>query len=170
MRNYYKGQFMLRKELDLSNIPDNHQLFTNCSPIERQELFRIKKANKKVPGKFKDELCGKSMTCFVGLKPKLYSYKMDDGSESHRAKGVKKSAKLYHADYLDVVMGRHLKISRKQKNFISSRHDMFLRTIHKKCMDRFYDKRFVLEDFSTLAFGNRRIPALKAAMEAKFHA
>jgi hypothetical protein len=103
----------------------------------------------------------------LALKPKLYSYKIDDGSESHRAKGVKKSTELYHADYLDVAMGRHLKITRRQKNFTSTRHDMFLRTITKKCMDGFYDKRFVLEDYSTLAFGNKRITAIKAAMQAK---
>ena len=35
--------------------------------------------NKKVVGKFKDELGGKLMTKFIGLKPKMYSFLTDTG-------------------------------------------------------------------------------------------
>ena len=38
----------------------------------------------------KDELGGKIMTKFVGLKEKTYSYLIDDGSEDKKAKGTKK--------------------------------------------------------------------------------
>ena len=38
----------------------------------------------------KDELGGKIMTKFVGLKEKTYSYLIDDGSEDKKAKGAKK--------------------------------------------------------------------------------
>ena len=37
----------------------------------------------------KDELGGKVMTKFVGLRAKTYSYLMDDGSEDKKAKGKK---------------------------------------------------------------------------------
>ena len=46
--------------------------------------------NKKVIGLFKDELGGKIMIEFVGLKTKTLSYLMDDGSEHKKAKGTKK--------------------------------------------------------------------------------
>ena len=38
----------------------------------------------------KDELDGKIMTKFVGLRAKTYSYLIDDGNEYKKAKGTKK--------------------------------------------------------------------------------
>ena len=38
----------------------------------------------------KDELGGKIVTKFVGLRGKVYSYLIDDGSEDEKAKGRKK--------------------------------------------------------------------------------
>ena len=46
--------------------------------------------NKKVIGLMKDELGGKIMTKFVGLRAKTYSYFIDDDSEDKKAKGKKK--------------------------------------------------------------------------------
>jgi len=47
-------------------------------------------ANKKVPGMFKDEACGKQIKEFVGLRAKLYSYKISD-EEHEKCEGVKKN-------------------------------------------------------------------------------
>ena len=38
----------------------------------------------------KDEACGKAITEFVGLRSKLYAYKMNSGKENKKCKGVKK--------------------------------------------------------------------------------
>ena len=46
--------------------------------------------NKKVIELMKDELGGKIMTEFVALRPKLYSYKVLDGSEDKKCKGIRK--------------------------------------------------------------------------------
>ena len=46
--------------------------------------------NKKVIGLMKDELRGKIMKEFVGLRAKAYSYLIDDGGEDKKAKGTKK--------------------------------------------------------------------------------
>ena len=47
--------------------------------------------NKKVIGMFKDEVAGKQITCFVGLRPKLYSFKIEDSKEVRKCKGIKKN-------------------------------------------------------------------------------
>ena len=46
--------------------------------------------NKKVIGKFKDELDGKIMSEFCALRAKAYAFKLDDDSEKKKAKGTKK--------------------------------------------------------------------------------
>ena len=47
--------------------------------------------NKKVLGMFKDEVKGKIIVKFTGLRAKSYSFKMLDGEEIKKCKGVKKS-------------------------------------------------------------------------------
>ena len=46
--------------------------------------------NKKVIGLMKDECGGKQISEFVGLRAKMYSYKLDE-KEEKKAKGVKKN-------------------------------------------------------------------------------
>ena len=57
--------------------------------------------NKKVLGMFKDEAAGKIIDEFVGLRAKLHSYKMLEGEESKRCKGVKKSVVKNSISYED---------------------------------------------------------------------
>ena len=46
--------------------------------------------NKKVIGLMKDELGGKIMKEFIGLRPKMYSYKIGEKDEPKKCKGIKK--------------------------------------------------------------------------------
>ena len=46
--------------------------------------------NKKVLGKFKDELGGKIIAEFCALRAKTYAYKLDDDTKNKKAKGTKK--------------------------------------------------------------------------------
>ena len=46
--------------------------------------------NRKVIDLFKNELGGKIMIEFVALRPKIYSYLMDDDSQRKKAKGTNK--------------------------------------------------------------------------------
>ncbi|CAH3169886.1 unnamed protein product [Porites lobata] len=43
--------------------------------------------NKKVIGMFEDEVAGKQITYFVGLRPKLYSFKIEESKEVRKCKG-----------------------------------------------------------------------------------
>ena len=69
----------VRDRFDTSDYPENHP-----SGIPTG-------INKKVLGMFKDEEAGKIIKEFVGLRAKLYSYKMDEGKENKRCKGIKKA-------------------------------------------------------------------------------
>ena len=46
--------------------------------------------NKKIIGMFKDECGGKILKEFAALRPKLYSFLVEDGKGEEKAKGVKK--------------------------------------------------------------------------------
>ena len=57
--------------------------------------------SKKILDMFKNEACGKQIAEFVGLKAKLYSYKMYEGDEK-KCKGVKQvvvNKNITHDDY-----------------------------------------------------------------------
>ena len=70
----------IKKKFDTSNYLEKHP-----SAIKTG-------INKKVIGKFKDEADGKQIIHFVGLRSKLYSYKLeDDEDEILKAKGVKRN-------------------------------------------------------------------------------
>ena len=65
-------------------------------------------SNKLVVGKMKDETAGIKLEEFVGLKPKMYSYLVDDNSEHKKAKGVNKNivAIISHNEYKDVLLNK----------------------------------------------------------------
>ena len=69
----------LKDRFDTSDYPPDH-------PSSIPSGF-----NKKVLSMFKDEAAGEVIDEFVGLRAKLYSYKMLEGEESKKCKGVKKS-------------------------------------------------------------------------------
>ena len=72
--------FNVKTEDFYENIaPDVDQWFDTAGYIVDRPLPMGK--NKKVLGKFKDELGGKIMTEFPGLRPKTYSFLIDDFEE-----------------------------------------------------------------------------------------
>ena len=62
--------------------------------------------NKLVVGKMKDETGGISIEEFVWLKPKMYSFLLDDSSEHEKTKGVNINvvATIGHNEYKDVLL------------------------------------------------------------------
>ena len=104
--------------------------------------------NKKVPGKFKDEAGGKVIAEFVGLRPKLYSYRMHLGSEEKKAKGVKKSViqkKIMFEDYKRCLLDE--KPQTRTMNVIRSyQHEMYTEEVNKIALDSQDDKRIILKD------------------------
>ncbi|XP_022809736.1 uncharacterized protein LOC111346730 [Stylophora pistillata] len=115
--------------------------------------------NKKVIGKFKDEEIGEIIEEFVGLRAKLYSYKMfDDGKEKKRCKGVKEGVvdrTISFDDYKRCLFGGEKQL-RKMNTLRSRKHEMYMEEINKVALSADDDKRIILPDkIHTHAIGHR---------------
>ncbi|CAH3190830.1 unnamed protein product [Porites evermanni] len=58
--------------------------------------------NKKVIGMFKDEVAGKQITHFVGLRPKLYSFKIEEDREVRKCEKEMRSMKIIRSEKHDI--------------------------------------------------------------------
>ena len=136
--------------------------------------------NKKVIGLMKDELGGTIMTEFVSLRPKLYSYKKLDGTETlnephfaedEKCKRIKKCVvkkTLTFEDYKNCLFedsteyrGRQVTpdpcgVYRSQLMFRPIRHEIFTLEVDKVALNKNDDKRIAKKDgISTLARGHK---------------
>ncbi|XP_022777903.1 uncharacterized protein LOC111319374 [Stylophora pistillata] len=122
---------------DTSNIPKEHS-----SGIPTG-------VNKKVIGMFNDEAGGKIIEKFIGLRAKLYSYKMfEDGKEEKKCKGVKKGvveSTICYDDYERCLFDGEKQL-RKMNTLRSRKHDMFMEEINKVALSADDDKRIILPD------------------------
>ena len=115
--------------------------------------------NKKVIGMFKDETGGKQIEEFVGLRSKLYSYKLHE-KEHKRCKGVKKSVvakTITHKDYKNCLRTKEEQL-RTMSVIRSHCHELYTEQINKVALSADDDKRIILEDgIHTLAYGHYKI-------------
>ena len=139
----------VKDRFDTSNFEPNHPsgIPTGC--------------NKKVLGMFKDEAGGKCIEEFVALRAKLYSFKMYEGEENKKCKGIKKGViekSITHEDYKTCLFEQE--VQRRKMNIIRAyNHMVYTETINKIALSPFDDKRFILEDkINTLAWGHHKIP------------
>ena len=116
--------------------------------------------NKKVLGMFKDEAAGKVIKEFVGLRAKLYSYKMEEGKENKKCKGIKKAVvekSITHEDYKTCLKTGKEQL-RRQNIIRSYEHVVYTEEVNKIALSAADDKRYLLKDsFDTLAWGHYRI-------------
>ena len=107
----------VKRRFDTSDYPPNHS-----SGIPSG-------LNKKVIGMFKDEVGGDIIDELVGLRAKLYSYKMFEGEESKKCKGVKKSVVkkgIVHEDYKKCLFTEKEQL-RKMNVIRSHMHEVYTR-------------------------------------------
>ena len=140
--NIYKDMEKIKDELDASGYPKDHPLYSE--------------ENKKVIGKFKDELNGKIMNEIVYLKSKAYSYTLTDLSEEKKLKGIGKTTinkDIKFDDYKDCLFNNKTKMN-KMYTMNSSKHKMFVNEVNKISMSPFDDKRYILDNgIDTQPFG-----------------
>lgn len=126
----------IKRKFDTSDYPERHP-----SGIKTG-------VNKKVIGKFKDEVGGRQITHFVGLRPQLYSFKVEDDKTVQKCKGVKKNVdkrEISFEDYKRCLFSGEKKM--RAKNIIrSENHDIYSKKVNKIALSNDDDKRIVLED------------------------
>ena len=103
-----------------------------------------KNSNKLVVGKIKDAAAGVVIEEFAGLKPKMYSYLVNDDSEHKNTKSVNRNivATISHNEYKDVLLNK--KCLRHSMNSIQSKdHKTGTYEISKICLSCFDDKIYI---------------------------
>ena len=128
------------KTEDVYNIADDVERRFDASNYEVGRTLPTGK-NKKVVGLMKDELGGKIMSEFTALRPKTYSYLMDDGNSDKKAtqKCLTKQ-RLNFNDYKNCLLNNEI-ILKSQKRFKSEAHNVYTEEINKIALSRNDDKR-----------------------------
>ena len=138
----YLGQAIL--DLSKTIMYEFHTLWS--LPIEK---------NKKVIGLMKDELGGKIMKEFISLRPKMYSYRVEE-SEPKKCKGIKKCVvkkTITFEDYKRCLF-EGINIHRSQLMFRSKKHEIKTLEVNKLALSREDDKRISIDGIASLAMGH----------------
>lgn len=133
----------------------------DTSDYPEGNVYDMPRVNKKIPGLFKDELNGRIMSEFVGLRSKMYAVRCVDGKlNMKKAKGVKKYVLKNHItfeDYMNCVLNNSI-IVRKQNTFRSKKHCVFSVRQEKIALSPHDNKRFILANgIDTLPWGHFNI-------------
>ena len=112
---------------------------------------------------FKDEAGGKIVREFVGLRAKLYAYKMHEGKEEKRRKGVKKAVVKRSINFEDYKTCLFTGKAQMRTNVIRSHgHELFTEEVNKIALSANDDKRVILEDgIHTFAHGHIKTNYIK---------
>ena len=109
--------------------------------MPRCSLFQNK--NKKVIGKFKDELDGEIMTELVFLRSKACAFKVME-KEVKRLKGITKSTIKHDIsiqDFKDAITEPYEKVFYKKMYILNSdKHEMYDKELNKKAISPYDDK------------------------------
>jgi hypothetical protein len=149
-----------REHFDLSNYPNKKD-----DPSLAQNHPLYDSTNKKVLGKFKNELAGEIIAERVNLRAKLYSFNVYDPktgtySSEKRCKGISQAVvkkAMHFNDYKQTLMDQSRQY-RKQYMLRSKNHTIYTVCINKVALSSYDDKRYILDGgLDSLAYGHWRI-------------
>ena len=138
----------IRRNISIfSDFPKDHKCYSDL--------------NKKKLGCFKDETAGTPIVEFVGLRAKMYSILLEDGTSKNTAKGIQQrfsKTNLKHELYRRCLMNQI--VTHAEYNSIRSfNHQLFTLHERKVALSGYNEKRYFLKDsHDTLAYGHYRIP------------
>ena len=140
----YSDLEKIKQHLDTSNYPKDHLLYSD--------------KNKKVIGKFKDELGSNVMSKFIGIRSKMYGFEyLEDSNIKFKctAKGANKTTKkeFKTETYEDCLLKKRV-IHKTMFNLVHKKHKIYLNEMIKIGLSPFDDKRYICEDgIDTLPYG-----------------
>ena len=170
--------YLIQTQDIYADMKDQSQLYDFSDYPKEHDLYST--ANKKVLGKMKDELSGKPICEFVGLRSKMYSIQVGcptsgkggdgwGGEQRKTAKGVKRETIrkcLTHEMFKECLLSGKSFVER-MRNIRSYNHKIFSTLQEKVALSAFDDKRYILDDgIHTRAYGHYRNTA-KAATHTK---
>jgi hypothetical protein len=114
-----------------------------------------------VLGKLKDEVNEKIIKEYIGLRLKLYAFKVfEKGNETKKAEGVRKAVvqkEICFKDFRKCLLTKE-SVYKKQNIFRTQNHNIYTVKQNKVVLSVHYNKQFISEDSaSTLAWGHRKI-------------
>lgn len=120
----------------------------DTSDYVSDNVYGMPLKNKKIPGKLKDENNGDCMLEFVGLRAKMYSYRVNHMKNpiKKKAKGVKKYVldnKITFDDYLKCIESNS-EVTNSQNTIRSKKHTVFTIKQTKILLSPFDDKRKIM--------------------------
>ena len=147
--------FIIQVETDdiYKDMLENKNLYDFSEYPKDHPNYDIK--NKKVLGKFKDELNSKIITEFIGLKPKMYSFefiKNNDIINKSIHKGIKESICLKHDEYKRALYKEQL-IYKEFYNLQLNKQNIYLDKINKIALNPFDCKSRWIDNINSLPYG-----------------
>ena len=128
------------------------------------------RVNKKILGKFKDELNEEIMTEFCAPRAKTYAFRCDDDEEIKKAKGTKKcviTKNLIFDNFKGSVLSNKI-IIRSQLRFKSDHHKMHTDEVNKIAISSIDDKRIQTFDrITTYQYGTNAFKVCEPEMLTK---
>ena len=145
----------IEKQFDTSNYDENDD-----RPLSKGK-------NKNVIDLFKNELGGKIMKVFVGLRAKAWAYLMDDNSEKKKPKGTKKcviNRRLMVENYTDCSFNDKI-ILKSQQRFKSDHHVVYREEVNKIALSSNDGKRLqTLDRVTTYPHGTNAFKVCESEM------
>ncbi|XP_054275117.1 uncharacterized protein LOC128994527 [Macrosteles quadrilineatus] len=133
----------------------------DTSDYKENNLYGMPRVNKKVLGKWKNELTGVVMREFVGLRSKMYAYKDEKKKSGKKAKGVKKSVVKHELTFDDykTCLFDSVDIYKTMNSIRSKGHELYSIELHKKSLSAHDDKHYILDNgIDTLPWGHYNVP------------
>jgi hypothetical protein len=174
MRGRVNDNNNIIKYLDVSEYPNNHPIFAGEGvssaatdvAMKENEINKIKNKNKKVIGKFKDELLGEIMRAIAFSRAKQYSFIvhpserleqlkkekkliLSDTNEMKKLKGlisavVKKE--ITFNDFVERIKTNAEPLYKKMVIIRAVLHEMYVMELTKKALAPYDDKRYICND------------------------
>jgi hypothetical protein len=109
--------------------------------------------NKKIVGKFTDELNGNLMTEFISLRSKMYAYKIAE-KEKKICKGISRAVierDLKFQDYYNCLFNNESR-SLVNRRFVSINHQVFTQEVTKRGLSASDDKRYYINNVQSVPY------------------